>query len=171
MPRHAVALALDDAAWRDAFANLEALCERVSAAVLAAPAVRDGIPAEPFEVSFRFTNDSEMRRLNKTYRGKDKATNVLSFPALGPEGKPAPGEALLGDVVLARETVLAEAAAQGKQPAHHLTHLLVHGLLHLLGFDHETGGKAAKMEALEAEILAGLGVPDPYQAREEETAE
>lgn len=170
VPRHAVALAVDDAGWREAVPGLESLCRRAAAAVLEAPAARRRLPACPLELSFRFTSDSEMRRLNKTYRGKDRPTNVLSFPVLGPEDEAVPGRALLGDVVVARETALAEAAAQDKPPADHLAHLLVHGLLHLLGFDHGSDAEAAKMELLEAEILGSLGVANPYRVREKEAA-
>ncbi|HEX7970330.1 MAG TPA: rRNA maturation RNase YbeY, partial [Stellaceae bacterium] len=106
-----------------------------------------------------------VRALNRQWRGKDVPTNVLSFPALG--ATPPPGAPrLLGDVVLAFETVAAEAAAQDKPLADHLRHLVIHGVLHLLGFDHESDADAQRMEASEIAILAGLGVPDPYRVRE-----
>jgi len=109
------------------------------------------------------TDNSEQRALNRTWRGKDAPTNVLSFSTADPAQKPPPGAPiLLGDVVLACETVVREAAEQRKPLADHLSHLVVHGVLHLLGFDHESDSEAAIMEAREIEILAGLGVPAPY---------
>jgi probable rRNA maturation factor len=109
-------------------------------------------------------DDASLRALNRSYRGKDAATNVLSFPF-----QPAPGGCAvrhLGDVVLAAETVRKEAAEQGIPPAHHLQHLVVHGLLHLLGFDHDTDARAEAMERLEAQILVTLGIADPYAVAE-----
>ena len=102
-------------------------------------------------------NDRLQRRLNRDFRGTDKPTNVLSF-ASAPEG--------LGDVVLALETVTREARTQGKSLADHVAHLVVHGVLHLMGYDHETGREAARMERLEARILDGLGIADPYRLPE-----
>ncbi len=107
-----------------------------------------------------------LRGLNRDWRGIDKPTNVLAFPAddavsVGAAGGP-PRQ--LGDVILGYETVAAEARAQGKPTAAHLSHLVVHGVLHLLGFDHQTDAEAADMEAAEVAILAGLGLPDPYRA-------
>jgi probable rRNA maturation factor len=107
-------------------------------------------------------DDALVRGLNRDYRGKDAPTNVLSFPFENPPAEAGPRH--LGDVVLALETVRAEADAQGIPPEHHLQHLVVHGLLHLLGFDHEADADAEIMERLEVEILATLGVPDPYAA-------
>jgi probable rRNA maturation factor len=103
------------------------------------------------------TDDRRVRQLNKRDRGKDKPTNVLSYPS----GK----KSFLGDVVLARQTVWREARAQNKDPADHLAHLVVHGTLHLLDHDHETGAAAERMEALERRILKKLGIADPYVAR------
>jgi probable rRNA maturation factor len=108
-----------------------------------------------------FSNDSHAQQLNRTYRGKDKPTNVLSFPS--PAMPLPPGEAQhLGDIVLAFETITREAAEQKKLLLHHVSHLIVHGTLHLLGYDHETDSEAQAMEARERGILAGLGIPDPY---------
>jgi probable rRNA maturation factor len=117
-----------------------------------------------FLVGIVLTDDAEQQRLNRDYRGQDKPTNVLSF-ALTDSGDPvAPGmPVLLGDIVLAFETVAREAAEQDKPLADHLRHLVVHGALHLLGFDHENAAEAAIMEAREAAILRRLGVPDPYR--------
>jgi probable rRNA maturation factor len=100
--------------------------------------------------------------LNRDWRGQDKPTNVLAFPA-GMDEAAAPGAPLLlGDVVLAYETVAAEAAAQGKDFAAHLRHLIVHGVLHLVGHDHDEAAAAERMEAVERTILAGFGIADPY---------
>jgi probable rRNA maturation factor len=114
-------------------------------------------------------DDALLRSLNRDYRGKDAPTNVLSFPfqALPAGDSNGGGEPRqLGDVVLAAETVLSEAAEQGIAPVHHLQHLVVHGLLHLLGFDHDTDASADDMERLEAEILATLGIANPYALAE-----
>jgi probable rRNA maturation factor len=118
----------------------------------------------PLELGINLTDAAEQQRLNRDYRGQDASTNVLAFPAwetgmLAPPGAPV----LLGDVVLAWETVAREAAEHGMPLADHLSHLVVHGVLHLLGYDHLTEGEAAVMEPLETAILAGLGVPDPYR--------
>lgn len=113
------------------------------------------------ELSLLFTDDAHIQVLNAQWRSKDKPTNVLSFPAfdVGSEDELPP---MLGDIVLARETILREAALENKPLEHHLTHLIVHGLLHLLGFDHETEDEAEEMEALERVVLAKLAIPDPY---------
>ena len=113
------------------------------------------------ELGILLTDDSEQRRLNRDFRGKDAPTNVLSFPAH--DGNAAPGvPLLLGDVVLAYETVAREAAERGWPLGDRLRHLVVHGTLHLLGWDHENETEAAAMELLETAILAKLGVSDPY---------
>jgi probable rRNA maturation factor len=146
--------------WRSLCPQAEASAKAAAQAALAAAMPR---PAAPVIVGVVLADDAELRRLNRTYRGKDAATNVLSFaladPAAGPPGIPV----LLGDVVLALETIAREAAEQQKPPADHLRHLVVHGVLHLLGFDHESAADAARMEAREVEILQFLGVPDPYR--------
>jgi len=113
------------------------------------------------EVSIVFGDDALVRRLNAEYRGQDKATNVLSFPA-GDETGPDSTPRLLGDIVLAHQTVAREAREQGKTVPDHAAHLCVHGLLHLLGHDHRDDAAAAAMEALETAILAQLGIADPY---------
>lgn len=115
-------------------------------------------------VDVTLTDDAAQRALNHTWRGKDASTNVLAFPAADP-AIPPPGGAplLLGDVVLAYETVAREAAEQHKPLADHLRHLVVHGVLHLLGYDHTQPADAAAMEAREIAILAELGVPNPYR--------
>jgi probable rRNA maturation factor len=129
-----------------------------------------GIPAcglawrGTLELSITLADAAEQQRLNADYRGQNKPTNVLAFPAWDAK-TPVPSGAplLLGDVVLAFETVAREAADQEKPLGHHLGHLVVHGVLHLLGFDHLTAIEAVTMESLETSILAKLGVPDPYR--------
>ena len=112
------------------------------------------------ELSIRIVDAAESQALNRQFRARDKPTNVLAFPADLP---PELGLPLLGDVVICREVVAAEAAAQGKAPEAHWAHMVIHGTLHLLGFDHQDPAQAAEMEALETELLAELGWPDPYQ--------
>ena len=122
--------------------------------------------AEPVEVTIVLTDDDEVRRLNRDYRGIDKPTNVLSFGGSGERrGRVAREPVILGDVILARETVAAEAAAQGKSIAGHAVHLVVHGVLHLLGHDHKSAREADAMETLETNLLARLGIANPYVAR------
>ncbi len=111
------------------------------------------------ELSIVLTDDAAQRELNKQWRGIDKSTNVLSFPQIEPFG---PVVGILGDITLARETLEREAAELDKPFADHFTHLVVHGFLHILGYDHEEEGDALDMEGLETRILASLGVPDPY---------
>jgi probable rRNA maturation factor len=115
---------------------------------------------EGSELSIVFTDDEHIRLLNDSWRQKDKATNVLSFPGT-PPGAARFGP-MLGDIVLASETVRAEAAAEGIAFDDHLTHLLVHGLLHLFGHDHMEDEEAERMEGLETAILGRLGIADPY---------
>jgi probable rRNA maturation factor len=121
-------------------------------------------------LTIRIVDEDESRRLNQEYRGTDAPTNVLSFEAdlpgevrraLGERGKPQP----LGDLVICTGVVAREAVSQAKPARDHWAHLVVHGVLHLLGFDHAASGQAREMESLERELLAGLGIPDPYRAR------
>jgi probable rRNA maturation factor len=123
------------------------------------------VPPEPAELGIVLVDDFEQRRLNRDWRGIDRPTNVLAFPAWDP-GTPVPSGAplLLGDIVLAFETVAREAERQAKPLADHFRHLIVHGVLHLLGYDHAAEDEAAVMETLESSILADLGVADPYRA-------
>lgn len=116
----------------------------------------------PASVCVALSDDASVRQLNLTYREKDQPTNVLSFEAGDDAQEPGSEAVFLGDVVLALETVMAEAQALGIPVLHHLQHLAVHGILHLEGFDHQTGDEAERMEALEREILASLGIADPY---------
>ena len=110
-------------------------------------------------------DDARIRELNKLWRGQDKATNVLSFPS--PDTQPGP-ERTLGDIAISYETAAREAAAEDKSFADHMAHLSVHGFLHLLGYDHESDDDAEEMERLERDILARIGVSDPYIAHEAE---
>ncbi len=137
---------------------------------------REGVPsridfrrwlraAEPgaARITVRIVDEDEGRELNRDYRGKDYATNVLTFAYDEGEGMPLPeGLPLMGDLVLCRQVVEREAAEQGKALDAHYAHLSVHGMLHLQGFDHIEDAEAEEMEAREREILAGLGYPDPY---------
>ena len=111
------------------------------------------------ELSIVLTDDAEQQGLNRDWRGIDKPTNVLSFPQIEPFG---PVTGILGDIVLARETLEREAAELGKPFTDHYTHLVVHGFLHILGYDHIDEAEALVMEGLETQILATLGIPDPY---------
>lgn len=152
-PRAAAAVAVAELSkrWKKSLPGASRLARRAAKAALAAAA------AGPAQVSLALADDAAIRILNRDYRGKDKPTNVLSFES--------GDQPFLGDVVLALETVLNEAREQGKPPADHLAHLVVHGVLHLLGHDHESRTDARRMELMEVEVLAGLGVPDPYEAR------
>lgn len=115
----------------------------------------EGVDIPPdAELSLALADDATVQKLNRDYRAKDKPTNVLSFPA--PHGP------MLGDIVVAYETLVREAAEEAITPRNHLVHLTVHGLLHLLGYDHETEDEALEMEATETAILAGLGIKDPH---------
>ena len=129
----------------------------------------DKVGAIELELGLTLADDETVWALNRDHRGQDKPTNVLSFPlldspldgeSLSPEAPGVP--VLLGDVILAWETVAREAREQGKSVTHHALHLIIHGVLHLLGHDHETETEAEIMEPLEIAILHGLGIPDPY---------
>ncbi|MCA0424194.1 MAG: rRNA maturation RNase YbeY [Proteobacteria bacterium] len=149
------------AEW-DAEAGLTDALARGAEAALAASGIRL-LPGG--EVSVLLTGDAEVRKLNARWRGKDAPTNVLSFPAA--EGARLITSPVIGDIALAYETCHREAMAEGKTMQDHAVHLVVHGALHLVGFDHETDAEAEAMEALERQILAGLGIADPYEAREQ----
>lgn len=138
-------------------AIVEALVQR---AVTAAAALADAEIEEDAEVSVLLTDDARIRVLNREHRGFDKPTNVLSFPQDDPDAE-AYGP-LLGDIVVAHETVAREAIDGGLPFSHHLTHMVVHGFLHLVGYDHLHDDEAEEMERLETAILSGLGIPDPY---------
>lgn len=139
----------------------------VQRAIAAASAATDA-DVGGAEIAVMLTDDAEIRTLNKDFRGIDKPTNVLSFPApdidLAADDDAAPRT--LGDIAIAYETLRREADEEKKPFLHHLSHLAVHGFLHLVGYDHETDDEAEQMETLEIEILAQLGIPDPYAERE-----
>lgn len=153
-----VSIEVEDPAWQ-ALPGLEELARTSVAATLAG----SGRDVEGCEVSVLFTDDPSIASINSEWRGKDRPTNVLSFPV--PEGIPVPdGEPRpLGDLVLASGVIRREAEEQGKTLHAHTAHLIVHGTLHLLGYDHEDDAEAEEMEALETEILKGLGISDPYE--------
>jgi probable rRNA maturation factor len=147
---NAVAIEVEDEAWTEALADAEAIVERAALAALSS------LPPGEIEISVLLTDDATIRALNARFRDKDAATNVLSFPA------PAFARPHLGDLALAFGTCAAEAKAQDKTLADHLSHLTVHGVLHLLGYDHEADEEAEVMEQMERTILKTLGVSDPY---------
>jgi len=145
--------------WSEAVPECETLCrDAASAAFATAARIRDAA-----EVSLMLADDELVRTLNRDYRGHDGATNVLAFAAMEGDGPRPPGApVMLGDVVIAYETAADEAATGGRALADHLRHLVVHGMLHLLGFDHRSDDQAVDMEELEIRVLSGLGVADPY---------
>jgi probable rRNA maturation factor len=150
--RTVVEVVVEDAAWRAAEPKARAIAKAAARAALAAEK-RAGA------LAILLAGDERLRALNGAYRGKDAPTNVLSFAPAAPE----PGQ--LGDIAMAFGVCAREAAEQGKSLADHLRHLTAHGVLHLLGYDHETDAEARVMEAKERAILAGLGVADPYAPR------
>jgi probable rRNA maturation factor len=166
MPDLDIQISVEDDGWAD-----EARLTELSSKVIGVAA--DYLAAEehqPFpkmapELSLVFTNDAAIQGINAEWRGQDKPTNVLSFPAFPLEPGDDPGP-MLGDVVIARETVEREASDLDKPFEEHLTHLLVHGFLHLFGYDHIETDEAEEMEALETRILAKLGLSDPYAGQD-----
>lgn len=148
-----VAVIRNDDAWPE---DLDPLAER---AVLEALKQSKAKVKGAAELSILLTNDEEQHALNREWRGKDSSTNVLSFPQIEPFG---PVIGILGDITLARETLEREAVEQGVSFTDHFTHLVVHGFLHILGYDHLTDAEALQMESLETQILGSLGVGDPY---------
>lgn len=160
----AIELAVQGGNWPDRERLLE--MARGAASAVAAETTRD---FAGHELSLLFTDDAHIARLNTHWRGKPKPTNVLSFPAAAGSASPPLGQPLpLGDVALGYETVAKEASEAGLTLMDHITHLLVHGLLHLRGYDHEDDAAAEAMERLEAAILARLGIADPYAGSEPE---
>ncbi len=145
------------AQWRDAGLDAALICRAAAAAVRAVSPDVD----QEYELTVLLTSDSEARSLNCKWRGKDRPANVLSFPLCSKAGQ-CGHLRLLGDVVLAFETVAGEARDSGLPLSDHVVHLVVHGVLHLLGYDHQSEGQAVIMEDLERRVLAGLGLSDPY---------
>lgn len=169
-PRIAVDLVEDGGDW-SALADVSALAGAAAEAAVGHAAVAAQLPQGPCEVAIALSSDDGVARLNGQYRGKPNPTNVLSFPAV--PGTPAAtidGGVTLGDIVLAAETVMREARETGTPPEHHFQHLVVHAVLHLAGFDHLTRAEAERMEAIEIEILATLGIADPYAGSEPDDA-
>lgn len=169
-----IAITVEAGNWLELLPDCEDRARRVAAAALGAADLEalDLSPDCAFEISIVLADDALVQRLNRDYRNQDKPTNVLSFAALDDDSAPLPedGPVMLGDIILACETVSREAAEQGKSFADHMTHLVAHGVLHLLSYDHETDDEADEMETLETAILMALGVPDPY-AGEYETGD
>lgn len=157
IPRVEIDLLVEAEGWQPPD-ELEATARKAVDAALAELGARAGMPSE---LSLVFSNDAGIKDLNAGWRGKDKPTNVLSFPAFAvTPGDPLPP--MLGDIVLAIETISRESSLEEKPFDHHLIHLIVHGFLHLLGYDHETDEEAEAMEAMERRVLARLAIPDPY---------
>ncbi len=148
-----VEVEVEDEAWTHALPDAEALAARAADSAL----IGAGLEA-PGGVVILLAGDDAVAELNRRFRGVDGPTNVLSFPA------PESARPHIGDVAVAFGVCAREAAAQGKPLAHHLTHLVAHGVLHLVGYDHQSEAEADSMEALERRVLGGLGVPDPYAA-------
>jgi probable rRNA maturation factor len=157
---------LCDLSWTDG--EWQPLATRaVAATITATPHADVATTAATVEVSIRLTSDDEVQTLNRQYRQQDKPTNVLSFPMVQPDlidslANTDDGEVLLGDIVLAYETCEREAKERGISTEDHATHLIVHGVLHLLGYDHMTDADAEYMEAIERDVMASLGLHDPY---------
>jgi probable rRNA maturation factor len=160
-PGIAIDLSIASPAWKRALPTVASIARKAAIAALAQSGKKIGAA----ELSLVLTNDAIVRDLNARWRGKDAPTNVLAFASDEPpvKGKPV----LLGDVVLAYQTIAREAREQKKRLADHLRHLVIHGVLHLLGYDHIKPTPAKRMEALETRILASMGVADPYRIPEE----
>lgn len=160
-PGIAIDLSIGCAAWKRALPMVASIARKAAIAALA----QSGTKLGAVELSLVLADDATLRDLNARWRGKDAPTNVLAFASGEPPAKGKP--VLLGDVVLAYQTVAREAKEQKKRLADHLRHLVIHGVLHLLGYDHIKPMPAKRMEALETRILASLGVADPYRLRGE----
>lgn len=170
---HSRQVTIEAPAWSTAVTDLEPTVWRAADAALdRCLAGFLGPKLRPADLSIVLTDDARIRELNREWRGKDKPTNVLSFPGVDPQELaflPTGMPVMLGDVVIAHETVLREAEERQVSVADHLTHLVIHGVLHLLGHDHEDTDEAEAMEALETELLAALGIADPHAGELEPT--
>ena len=156
-----VDVVVEDERWR----SLDGLDAAIATACARAYAVGAMAPGRPAGIAVALLDDAAVAALNLQFRGKPKATNVLSFPAAADRAPilgDGAGDIGLGDIVLAYDTVQSEAREAGVPALDHVRHLVVHGMLHLLGYDHEADEQAERMEALETEILAGMGIADPY---------
>ena len=151
----AIEILIESPLWKSC-RGVRTVLRRAVTEAAAAASTRGG------EVAIVLTDDSAIRVLNSNWRGKDKPTNVLSFPGTTPPAEGAPRH--LGDIVIAYQTAAREAQAEDKPFAHHLAHLAVHGFLHLVGYDHEDDAEADAMEGLEVAVLARISVPNPYVA-------
>ncbi len=159
-----VDLRVDCKAWKDALPDVKKTVEKAVRAAWKAGNTGDfALPVKNAEVSVMLTNDDAVHALNREYRGVDRPTNVLSFAALDDEDEPIVNPMLLGDIVVAFETTEREAAEQNKSPEEHFFHLIVHGVLHLIGYDHVEDADAEVMEALETKIMIENGMDDPYE--------
>jgi probable rRNA maturation factor len=158
----AVDVTIEGADWPALLPDAAAIAEETAAAAWRSVA---GPAAGPAEISILLADDATVQRLNRAHRGQDKPTNVLSFP-IGDTISIQDAPTMLGDVVLASGVVAREAIDQGKPVAEHFRHLVVHGVLHLAGYDHIADGDAEKMESIEVEILAAFAVPNPYRLGE-----
>jgi len=167
-----VDISILEPAWEDASPNCDAIVQSaVTAALELCPVAQKLIGnGVEMEISIVLAHDALVQELNREYRDKDKPTNVLSFAQLdGDDGwaePTGPGPCALGDLILAYETVEREAREENKPFEHHLTHLVIHGILHLLGYDHIDDDEAEEMESLEIQILKRLSITDPYKIRE-----
>lgn len=164
-----ISVIVRDSAWRDVLDRAEDLADSAARAAFERQIATSNPKQDltgPAEITLVLADDDLVQHLNRDYRGVDRPTNVLSFADLDLPEDAAPGEPrLLGDVVLARETILEEAQDQHKLPADHFMHLVVHGVLHLMGHDHQTELEAERMEDLERTILSDLDIADPYRNR------
>lgn len=159
-----VDLRVDCKVWKDALPDVKKTVEKAVRAAWKAGNTGDfALPVKNAEVSVMLTNDDAVHALNREYRGVDRPTNVLSFAALDDEDEPIVDPMLLGDIVVAFETTEREAAEQNKSPEEHFFHLIVHGVLHLIGYDHVEDADAEVMEALETKIMIENGMDDPYE--------
>ncbi len=159
-----VALSLKDKRWKEAVSDVRKLVKKACEQAFKFGNAGDyELPIKTVEVSLVLSDDKTVQELNKTYRNQDKPTNVLSFAALDDEDEPVFEGMLLGDIIIAFETTEKEAIEQGKPLENHLFHLVVHGVLHLLGYDHLNEEEAQTMEALECLILEKNGIKKPYE--------